>query len=72
VIYPVQYELEKSQHMECQRRAAHRRLVAEAEQLRSGDTVSAQFLPMIVNRLRWPVIRPRLVQFDEPLKRGAA
>ncbi len=72
MIHPLQYELENAHHVDCQRRAAQERLVAEAEQLAASDTPSAPLLRTITACLRWPVIHAPLVRVHERLTRGAA
>ena len=52
VMHPLQYELESARHTDSQRRAAQRRLVAEAEHLASGRTWPIPVLGTIVVRTR--------------------
>jgi hypothetical protein len=62
VIHPLQYELEVARHTECQRQAAQRREVAEAEKMVSGDMPSLPFLRSVIGRFDWRVIQATLVR----------
>lgn len=54
LIHPMQYELQTTHHLDCQRQVVHERLVTEAEKLARGGRPLASFVRSI---LGWRVLR---------------
>jgi hypothetical protein len=62
VIHPLQYEIEQARHLDCQRHAAQRRDVAEAEKLVSAEMPSAPFLRSVIGCMAWGVLHAAIVK----------
>ena len=71
MIHPLQYEFEAAHHADCQRQAAQRRLVAEAEQLAIRDTPSVPLFRALAARVRRPLSGALRVHVHQRLTRGA-